>query len=373
MHGVLFDEMGEKKLIINRGEEIFVGREVSGEKGLLIEDEFVSRIHAAVSFEKELYLKDMDSRNGSYINGRLMARGETAALTDGDLLRFGNSEYRFRISKQVKEENVYGGYRCSIKNSAGGRRLRVEMPQRGCINHQLRMIEENPALNIAEIIYVKNIESDCILCDIGGFLSLTDHIKQYRKDIDAEGLIEKILETVKRGEEHLLERKRYIIHPETVFLDKNEKIKLIYVPGTEMRNDEFSLQMRDMCRFLGRQYTGEERERIVKLAGDFENLSGNTTAEHIKTLYRIKDIRPDNCPEDIKTFVNVIRDRKEYIVTLTSFILFMTAFWTEAAGSIGTALIFILLLIVNFFIYGIKEDKKKTLYSNLKRKVKNIS
>ncbi|MBR6701230.1 MAG: FHA domain-containing protein [Firmicutes bacterium] len=371
MYGVLFDEAGKKKLTINKEREFFIGRKIPDDEGFSVDDEYVSRRHASISFDKEFYIKDLNSKNGSYINGRLMDRGETLALTDGDMLRFGNSEYCFRIAKPVKAENVYGGYRCSIKNSAGGRRLRVELPERGCTEHQLRMIEENSELQVAGIIYVKNIESDCILCDIGGCLNLSEHIKQYRKSVDAEELIENILETVKKGEEHLLERKRYVIHPETVFLDKNEKIKLIYVPGAEEKNDDFSLQMRDMCRFLSKQYTGKERERIAKLAGIFENMSGDATAEHIKALYRMKDIKSGNSEDDNHTFIRVTSLGKEYLVTLASFALFMTAFWTEAAGRIGTVMIFVIFLSVNIFIYGVKGEKRKTVYSYLKKIVKN--
>ena len=58
-------------------------------------------------------------------------------------------------------------------------------------------------------------------------------------------------------------------------------------------------------------------------------------------------------------------------MTLASFALFMTAFWTEAAGRIGTVMIFVIFLSVNIFIYGVKGEKRKTVYSYLKKIVKN--
>jgi adenylate cyclase len=71
-----------------------LGRASSNEIVLL--DQLVSRRHAIIQLqgEQEYWLVDFGSRNGSYINGRRIAA--PTRLQDGDLLRFGTLEYRFR-------------------------------------------------------------------------------------------------------------------------------------------------------------------------------------------------------------------------------------------------------------------------------------
>lgn len=350
MYGLLLDDSGEKVLTINKGQEVFIGREDFDGSGICVEDECVSRRHASIKFDKEFCLKDLNSKNGSYINGELMKSGEALMLTDGDVLRFGNSEFRFRISKPERAENIYGGYTCSIKNSAGGRRFRIELKERGCIDYQLRMIEENPQLYIAEIIHVKNIENDCILCDIGGCLNLTEYIKQYRKNINAVEFVENLLRTVKTGEEHLLDRKRYIIHPETVFLDRNEKLRLIYVPDVGENQDMFSIEMRDMCRYLSKLCIGKDKEDILKLGEMFENSTLNTI-DYIKQLYGYKDIGSglDKMEGENMKIMNL--QTVKYGITLASFLVFMLVFWIGVGSFAGTAVSFVVLAAVNIFIY----------------------
>lgn len=71
---------------------------------LVIDDPSVSRLHARISVEAEgAKVVDMRSSNGTFVNNR---RVETKALESGDLLRFGNLEFRFVHGDEVSRGAV---------------------------------------------------------------------------------------------------------------------------------------------------------------------------------------------------------------------------------------------------------------------------
>jgi pSer/pThr/pTyr-binding forkhead associated (FHA) protein len=64
----------------------------------VIDGERVSRFHAAITVEPAfIVLKDLQSRNGTFVNGQ---RIESQALADGDTIRIGNCEIRFLAGAQ---------------------------------------------------------------------------------------------------------------------------------------------------------------------------------------------------------------------------------------------------------------------------------
>ena len=73
---------------------ISIGR--SAEADVRIEDRFASGIHARVySRGASYYVEDMDSTNGTFLNGGA-AHGE-AELNDLDEIRIGDTEFRFEL------------------------------------------------------------------------------------------------------------------------------------------------------------------------------------------------------------------------------------------------------------------------------------
>ncbi len=71
------------------------------EAGLPIRDRMMSRRHASVIYfpdEKCFYLLDLNSMNGSYVNGVRVQQRQR--LQDGDFLRVGNTEFFFFVSQQ---------------------------------------------------------------------------------------------------------------------------------------------------------------------------------------------------------------------------------------------------------------------------------
>ncbi len=81
------------------GKRLNVGRASDNE--LMLNDSSVSKIHAALLMTAEgtLLVADTGSTNGTYINGRRIAYGESRLLEEGDVVGFGDVEVRLRKSE----------------------------------------------------------------------------------------------------------------------------------------------------------------------------------------------------------------------------------------------------------------------------------
>ena len=81
------------------GRRLSVGR--ASDNDLQLNDNSVSKIHAALlmSSEGALLVADIGSTNGTFINGRRIAYGESRLIEDGDVVGFGDVEVRLRKSE----------------------------------------------------------------------------------------------------------------------------------------------------------------------------------------------------------------------------------------------------------------------------------
>lgn len=87
----------EIPLVFKRGgKRLNVGRAADNE--LTLNDASVSKIHSALMMNQQgaLLVADTGSTNGTFINGRRLAYGESRPIEDGDVLRFGDVEVRLR-------------------------------------------------------------------------------------------------------------------------------------------------------------------------------------------------------------------------------------------------------------------------------------
>ena len=68
---------------------VTVGK-MKGNVGLCIEDASISRLHACFKDQgKEIVLQDLDSTNGTYVNGKRLASGEVTVIKRSDEIQFG--------------------------------------------------------------------------------------------------------------------------------------------------------------------------------------------------------------------------------------------------------------------------------------------
>ncbi|MBN1411124.1 MAG: FHA domain-containing protein [Spirochaetales bacterium] len=75
--------------------KISIGR--SDKNDLCIEDELVSRKHAVIKKDDENYfIKDLKSKNGTFVNGHMLAPNEFVNIQENDLLKIGRTEIVFK-------------------------------------------------------------------------------------------------------------------------------------------------------------------------------------------------------------------------------------------------------------------------------------
>jgi hypothetical protein len=81
------------------GRRLNVGR--ASDNDLTLNDNSVSKIHGALlmTAEGSLLVADTGSTNGTFINGRRIAYGESRVIEDGDVIGFGDVEVRLRKSE----------------------------------------------------------------------------------------------------------------------------------------------------------------------------------------------------------------------------------------------------------------------------------
>ena len=82
----------EPGTVFDVGSGATMGRADSSE--IMVDDPFASSAHARIFARSEfMYIEDMGSTNGTYLNGRQLRKAERLKM--GDVVRIGDSEYRY--------------------------------------------------------------------------------------------------------------------------------------------------------------------------------------------------------------------------------------------------------------------------------------
>src|SRR5438105_8012449 len=110
-----------KAIPIADGKTVLIGRDSS--TSLPLRDTMTSRMHFKVeSREDGFYLHDLESMNGTYLNGARV-RGEPVKLTFGDLIKAGETFFTFQsdeASATTLSGERMGGYRIIERIGRGG-------------------------------------------------------------------------------------------------------------------------------------------------------------------------------------------------------------------------------------------------------------
>lgn len=74
--------------------QVSIGRASSND--IVLDDDAISRTHATLILEDgQVSLADAGATNGTMLNGKLLEKGETKALSAGDTVGFGHYEFNF--------------------------------------------------------------------------------------------------------------------------------------------------------------------------------------------------------------------------------------------------------------------------------------
>lgn len=363
------------ELNIEKGGELVVGRDPgSVQNGYALDNPYISRVHAVFTYKNELYVQDMGSINGSHVNGRRLRKDEMVPLSEGDFIRLGNLEFRLHFEGKSDRRKQNGGFRYEMRNTVGGRKLQVTTEERGCIKYQIRMIEENPSLCIADVTHVSSLQNDSFLCELGSYISLSDMMEQKPGRVKGEEIFEKILKAVKDGEECMLTRSKYIISPDTIFLDMEGSIRLIYVPCVDRMEDRFAEGMAVLCDYFIKNSRDKDRKKLTALKNICR--SGiNDTSEMMKEMYKLGDYSVE-IRREIKDAETVSKDDKlkmkaEYVVTLLSFAGLIALVWTGKLSTTNIAALLLIVAGINVVMYGNKSKKKKETGGEKNKKEKS--
>ncbi|GAE88445.1 FHA domain-containing protein [Acetivibrio straminisolvens] len=73
---------------------VTIGR--NDKNDIVIKDPFISGIHAYIMVEDQsIRIKDMGSKNGTFVNGTRLNEGEIVSLKDGDNIKIGHVKFLF--------------------------------------------------------------------------------------------------------------------------------------------------------------------------------------------------------------------------------------------------------------------------------------
>jgi pSer/pThr/pTyr-binding forkhead associated (FHA) protein len=79
---------------------------------LVINDPSVSKLHAELRWHgpaSTCCVKDLQSTNGTFLNGHPLVAGQEYIVHDGDLLRFGDADFAFFGAKSLHTRLLRGG------------------------------------------------------------------------------------------------------------------------------------------------------------------------------------------------------------------------------------------------------------------------
>lgn len=102
------------------GEELTIGKKRDQVDIPIEDDATVSRIHARLLYrEGQYYLQDIESANGTYINGEKIPQGQAAPLNDMDIVNFARSKFTFLVSQEQPQAGK-GTRLVSVYSPVGG-------------------------------------------------------------------------------------------------------------------------------------------------------------------------------------------------------------------------------------------------------------
>ncbi|HPC58612.1 MAG TPA: FHA domain-containing protein [Kiritimatiellia bacterium] len=117
MHLRYINKLGISKDIELTGEPLSIGR--SREADIPLLDDRVSRVHCGIRLsEGEFYLKDLKSRNGTFVNGQRVE--DTVKLKPGDRIQVGSTVFVLDpVSTKEGDEKAFGSMQTEMGDGKG--------------------------------------------------------------------------------------------------------------------------------------------------------------------------------------------------------------------------------------------------------------
>lgn len=213
--------------------EIIVGRKVNNDDiDMMIDSVHVSRRHCVFYIEdNELLIKDLNSRNGIYVNNNRIEN--QTILNDADIISIAHLKYQ--IVLRTNHVKKYLGsnmeYVISVEDEGASLSL-YSNDSSQLLNYKYEMLRHNKNLNI---IYPKYSVIDGISqikYDINQLISLEDSIARKKMNIlDFCRLIKTIVEIMEKSKELLINDNDFVLKTDCIFIEPNSnELKLVVNP-----------------------------------------------------------------------------------------------------------------------------------------------
>ena len=100
LHMILNDSRQALDLRVDK-EEFLVGKKPELCDGVVGFNKMISRLHCKITVSGDNYfITDLQSANGTYVNGIRLIPNEPRAILDGDIVRLANSEFMIRVEEE---------------------------------------------------------------------------------------------------------------------------------------------------------------------------------------------------------------------------------------------------------------------------------
>lgn len=305
--GILTDASGTVRGEIYKEEWRVIGRAASDRECVRIEHPAVSKAHARIKAQNGFFLQDLDSKNGTFVNGNRLQHGERRRIFDGDILRFACEEFQFRCSRGNLSLESFYGMRREFLHTVNGKKLCFHLTDQEVIDYQLKMMNANPQLAIPECYFVRSVGGNSLLYDVTDSLSLEQIIQNRR--IDWNGflqLMKRVLAIVWVGEGHMLFKEQYAISEETIFF------KSLHKDGKKVDFNEITIIY--FPKLLNREYDFAEKLSAFSKRVSSAIICPKEQKSHLLELVETLGNRPDRLLRELVFMEEEIKAEEERLV-----------------------------------------------------------
>lgn len=245
---------------VSEGDEFHIERGTAHNANMLqIDNEKISKRHATIIWEDgSYYLTDNNSKNGTYINACLLNQGDKIKLINGDLLRFSDLNFIFKINnadfahiKAVRSKN-------NVENINGRQKLYKNYKEYDVSLYQMKMLENNTDYGLLEMNFFKSDQEYKVYYDIEGLIQLNQYIMGEALE---EGKLYKILynivAAIQSAEDILIKTQNLCLKTDAIYINPiNLAIKLVFIPKIKEGVDVYS-SLFDIIREFEHYYNGD--------------------------------------------------------------------------------------------------------------------
>lgn len=238
---------------------------IQNNKGLHLEDGIISREHACITFEENhFYIVDLNSKNGSKVNGTALEPYKKYKLSQYCLIEFSKIKYRFEYDQNSEKVDLgYGTFQAMEIN--GQKKGCIELSTKvEIIKYQKEMIEHNPYHCLLKMNVLSSDKNSRIYYNLSNMTALAAIIQERKMSKkDFIDLSFSIFEVVKQTERLLLFPECLVLHPELIYYDENQQPYFIYLPIR--REEDFLIQIKSLLMELAGKYLDKSERSFRKL------------------------------------------------------------------------------------------------------------